>query len=426
MAATTGTATPAPFDPFAPGFFDDPYPTYARMRVEDPVHASPLGPWILFRHDDANRLLRDASLSVDVRKAIEVNPGERRRRTELLAELFPGREPRESTSILDIDPPDHTRLRRLVSKVFTPRRVEDLRPLVRRLVDEHLDAVAEQGEMDLIADLAFPLPFTVISEMLGMPDADRDQLRAWSHAVVQLLDLTITPDEARVAFLAADAMRDHVVDAIAWKRANPGDDLLTALVQAEDDGDVLSEQELLDQVVLLFIAGHETTVNLIGNGTAALLAHPDQLERWRDDPTLDTNAVHELLRYDSPVQFSRRIALAPLHIDGRDITPGTFVMTCLGGANRDPAVFGPDADRLDLGRPSASAHLSFGSGTHYCLGSALARLEGGEALAGLIRRFDGLSAADPDHPAWNGRLVLRGLESLALRFRPGPGRGVDR
>jgi cytochrome P450 len=403
------------FDPFAAGFFDDPYPTYARQREADPVHLSPLGPWILFRHGDASALLRDPSLSVDVRKAVEIDPRSRRRRDEMLDDLFPGRERREDTSILNVDPPDHTRLRRLVSKVFTPRRVEDLRPLVRRLVDERLDAVATDGRMDVIADLAFPLPFAVISEMLGMPEGDRDELRRWSHSVVQLLDITLTPDEVREGVVAAERMRAHVARAIAWKRERPADDLLTALITAEDEGDVLSETELVDQIVLLFIAGHETTVNLIGNGTLALLRHPEQLERWRDDVTLDANAVHELLRFDSPVQFSRRIALHRLEIGGRVIEPGRFVMTCLGSANRDPAVFGPDADVLDLGRPSAPLHLSFGSGTHYCLGSALARLEGAEAIGALIRRFDGLRLAT-DRPMWNGRLVLRGLDALPVTF----------
>lgn len=414
---STAEAEPVVFNPFEPGFFDDPYPQYARLRAVDPVHESALGPWILFRHADCHQLLRTPGLSVDVRKAVEIDPSARRYRDELREQLFPGRPPREDTSILNIDPPDHTRLRRLVSKVFTPRRVEGLRPMVRRIVEEHLDAVAPRGQMDLIADLAFPLPFAVISEMLGMPDGDRDQLRAWSHTLVEILDLTITPEAAREAFIAGEHMREHVAETIAWKRANLADDLLSALITAEDEGDVLSEAELSDQVMLLFIAGHETTVNLVGNGTLALLRHRDQLERWRDDPSLDQNAVQELLRYDSPVQFSRRIALEPIEVAGHHIDAGKFVMTCLGSANRDPEVFGPDADDLDLARPSAPLLLSFGSGIHHCLGAALARLEGQEALTGLIRRLDGLELAT-DAPDWNGRLVLRGLEELPLAFRP--------
>ena len=371
-----------PFDPFSPGFAADPYPHYRELREREPVHRTPFGPWVLLRHADCVRLLRDQSLSVDVRKAAAIDPTARLARERLLAEAAPGRALRENRSMLNIDPPDHTRLRRLVSSVFTPRRIGALRPLVSRLVAEHLDRVERRGEMDLIADLAFPLPFQVISEMLGMPEADRDQVREWSHTLVRILDFTIGPDELVAALDAGEAMRAHVAEVIEWKRANPADDLLTALIHAEEDGDALSERELNDQVTLLFIAGHETTVNLIGNGTLALLRHRDQLERWRDDPALDGDAVEELLRFDSPVQLSRRIALEPLEVGGQLVPAGSFVITVLGAANHDPEVFGPDADHLDLGRPTAGRHLSFGSGTHHCLGAALARLQGAEAISG--------------------------------------------
>jgi cytochrome P450 len=282
-------------------------------------------------------------------------------------------------------------------------------------VVEHLDAVAGRGEMDVIADLAFPLPFTVISEMLGMPEGDRDQLRAWSHAGVRLLDPILSSEQILEAFEAMGHMYDHCAEAIAWKREHPGDDLLTALIHAEEDGDTLSAPELQDQVVLLFLAGHETTVNLIGNGTLALLRHRDQLDVLRDDPGLDVNAIDELLRFDSPVQFSRRIVLRDVEIDGHAIGAGSFVMTCLGAANHDPAQWGPTADELDLRREGAARHLSFGSGIHHCLGAALARLEGQEAIGALVRRFDGLELAT-DAPAWNGRIVLRGLDELPVRW----------
>ncbi len=327
----------------------------------------------------------------------------------------PDSEPREDTSILNIDPPDHTRLRKLVSSVFTPRRVADLRPVVQRIVDQHLDAVADLDQFDLIADLAFPLPFTVISEMLGMPDSDRDQLREWSHTLVRILDFTIGPDELRECVIAGENMRAHISEVIEWKRRNPGDDLLTALIRAEDDGDVLSDVELLDQVNVLFIAGHETTVNLIGNGTWALLQHPEQLALLRDDPSVETTAIDELLRYDSPVQMSRRIALEPIELRGHHIEAGTFVLTSLGSANRDEAVFGPTAAELDLRRADAARHLSFGSGSHHCLGASLARLEGLVAITSLVRRFPDLRAVG--EPDWNGRLVLRGMDSLLLSPR---------
>ncbi len=400
------------FDPFSPGFAADPYPAYARERDAEPVQQTPFGPWMVFDHAESVRLLRDTTMSVDVRKAIEITGVDPRNRLGPEGEIDPELQRREDTSILNIDPPDHTRLRKLLSSVFTPKRVAGLRPVVERIVDEHLDAVVDRGEMDLIADLAFPLPFAVISEMLGMPESDRDQLRDWSHTLVRILDFTIGPDELAESLRAGESMRDHIADVVEWKRRNPAEDLLTALIRAEDDGDVLSDTELLDQVTVLFIAGHETTVNLIGNGTWALLQHRDQLESFRDEPGIETTAVDELLRYDSPVQMSRRIALEPMQIGGHDIDPGSFVLTCLGSANRDPLAFGPTADRLDLRRTDAARHLSFGSGTHHCLGASLARLEGGVAIARLLRRFPDVEPLD--EPKWNGRLVLRGMDELRL------------
>lgn len=410
------------FDPFAPGFAENPYDEYRRQREGESVQQTPFGPWIIFDHAESVRLLRDVTLSVDVRKAMEIIGEDPRDRAKMRAQLFPDKPPREDTSILNIDPPDHTRLRKLVSSVFTPRRVADLAPMIERMVDEHLDAVAGREQMDLIADLAFPLPFAVISEMLGMPEGDTAQLREWSHTLVKILDFTIGPEELMAAVMAGENLRDYVAEVIAWKRSNLGDDLLSALILAEDNGDVLSDTELLDQVNLLFIAGHETTVNLIGNGTWALLQNPDQLAMLRDDPSVEATAIDELLRYDSPVQISRRITLEPIDLAGRRVPAGVFVLTSLGSANRDPAAFGPTADRLDLRRTDAARHLAFGSGTHHCLGASLARLEGTIAITRLIRRFPDLRAAG--QPAWNGRLVLRGMDSLMLDLRPD--RGGDR
>ena len=403
------------FNPFAPGFAENPYEEYRVERESEPIQQTPFGPWIVFNHAESVQLLRDVTLSVDVRKAMEILGEDPRDRAKMRAELFPDKAPREDTSILNIDPPDHTRLRKLVSSVFTPRRVADLAPMIERIVDEHLDAVVDRGEMDLIADLAFPLPFAVISEMLGMPDGDSAQLREWSHTLVKILDFTIGPEELMAAVIAGENLREHIANVIEWKRSNLGDDLLSALILAEDNGDVLSDVELVDQVNVLFIAGHETTVNLIGNGTWALLQNRDQLELLRDDPTVEATAIDELLRYDSPVQISRRITLEPIQIGGRDVAAGTFVLTSLGSANRDPAVFGPTADQLDLRRADAARHLAFGSGTHHCLGASLARMEGTIAITRLIRRFPELQAISA--PAWNGRLVLRGMDSLRLSLR---------
>ncbi len=403
------------FNPFAPGFAENPYEEYRVERESEPIQQTPFGPWIVFSHAESVQLLRDVTLSVDVRKAMEILGEDPRDRAKMRAELFPDKAPREDTSILNIDPPDHTRLRKLVSSVFTPRRVADLAPMIERIVDEHLDAVADRGEMDLIADLAFPLPFAVISEMLGMPDGDSAQLREWSHTLVKILDFTIGPEELMAAVIAGENLREHIANVIEWKRSNLGDDLLSALILAEDNGDVLSDIELIDQVNVLFIAGHETTVNLIGNGTWALLQNRDQLELLRDDPTVEATAIDELLRYDSPVQISRRITLEPIQVGGHDVAAGTFVLTSLGSANRDPAVFGPTADQLDLRRADAARHLAFGSGTHHCLGASLARMEGTIAITRLIRRFPELQAMSA--PAWNGRLVLRGMDSLQLSLR---------
>ena len=399
------------FNPLQPGFAEDPYPHLAEMRTHDPVHESVLGMVMLFRYADVFALLRDPDLSVDDANA--AGETERRRAFAELAEEM-GREPgRQPQSILGMDPPDHTRIRKLVSKAFTPRMVEGLRERIEQLVDDALDRATNAGPVwDLVPELAFPLPFQVITDMLGMPDGDRDEIRDWSHTLAGTLDPVLSEDQMRAAFAARENMDEFVTEAIAWKRQNPADDLLSGLIAAEEDGDRLSEIELLDQVVLLYIAGHETTVNLIGNGTLALLRHRAELERWQADPDLDRNAVDELLRYDPPVQFSRRITLAPYRIDDVDIAPNTFVMTNLASANRDEAKWGPTADRVDLRREGASQHLAFGSGMHHCLGASLARLEGSVAIGRLIRRFPDLDLAG--EPVHNGRLTLRGLDSLPL------------
>ena len=405
MAGTT-TGEPVIFNPFEPGFFDDPYRQYAALREHDPVHRSPLEVWVLFRYDDIVTVLRDSSLSVEVDNATPTA------RMQMFAEQAPETRERGAHSILNVDPPDHTRLRRLVSKAFTPKMVHELRPRIQTLVDDALEAMAARGEADVIGDLAFPLPFTVISEMLGMPDGNRDDVRGWSHTLTKTLDPILSPEEVQAALAAADNMLAHVQDVLAWKRGHPADDLLTGLLAAEDEGDRLSEEELLDQVLLLYVAGHETTVNLIGNATLALLGHPDQLARLRSDPELDGGAVEELLRYDSPVQFSRRITTADLEVAGTTVPAGTFMLTCLGSANHDEARWGPTADELDTTRPDAGQHMSFGNGIHHCLGSSLARTEAQVAIGTLVRRFPDLELAG--EPERNGRVVLRGLESLPV------------
>jgi len=402
---------PPTLNPFEPGFFDNPYAQYERVRDEDPVHHSPLGAWVLFRYDDVNRLLRDPTMSVEERHStgldIQADPD--------IQAMYDERAEGGTHNMLNLDPPDHHRLRRLVSKVFTPATVEQLRPRIQELVDEHLDA-ADPAEFDLIAGLAFPLPFIVISEMLGLPEgADRIQLRDWSGAVVKNFDPVLSRDEQIAAIHAIDNIIAYVNEVIVWKRANPSGDLLTALIAAEDEGDRLCEDELVEQVMLLLVAGHETTVNLIGNGTLALLRHRDQLELLRDDASIDDTFVDELLRFDGPVQLTRRVTLKPLEIDGQTIDAGAMLFTVLGSANRDPAKWGPTADDLDLRRPDARDHVALGAGVHSCLGAHLARLEGQVALRTLVRRFPAMEAAT-DRPEWNGRIVIRGLSRFPLRL----------
>ena len=396
------------FNPLEAGYTDDPFPHLAEMRHRDPVHASLIGRWILFGYDDCFRLLRDPGMSVDDRKITEHDD---ERLTAFLDAVDGDADQLERTSILGIDPPDHTRLRRLVSKAFTPRTIEALRPRIQQLVDETLDRVAELGEADIIRELAFPLPFDVITEMLGMPPADTEALRTWSEDIVKTLDPIITEDEIKASVVAGQAMDRHIEDVIAWKRENPGDDLLTAMIEAEEDGDRMSTRELRDQVSLLFIAGHETTVNLIGTGIAELLNHPDQAALVRADG-LQMNGVDELLRFVSPVQMSRRITVNEIEVDGNTIASGEMVMAVLASANRDESKFGPTADQLDLTREGAGQHLSFGSGIHYCLGASLAKLEGQIAIGSFIERFPTATVVEA---AFNGRINLRGLEKLIVK-----------
>ncbi|HZU78517.1 MAG TPA: cytochrome P450 [Acidimicrobiales bacterium] len=400
------TDTAAVYNPFEPGFTDDPYPQYRMLRETDPVHHSPFGIWALFHHADVLRLLRDPELSVEDANA---NPTPL---TQIVDDALAERPDTGGQAMLNRDPPDHTRLRRLVSKAFTPRMIESLAPRVAELVEQSLDEMAERGGGDVIGDLAFPLPFQVITELLGMPDADGNQLREWSGLLVRVLEPVVDPDLLRSIADAGAKMTELVLDAIEWKRRNPADDLLTALIAAEEQGEVLSADELAAQVMLLYIAGHETTVNLIGNGTLALLRHRPQFDRLAREPELAGGAVDELLRFDSPVQMSRRITLQELQVGDKTIEAGAFVVLVLASANRDRAQWGDDADELDIARADAKGHVSFGGGHHLCLGAALARLEGRLALEGLARRFPSLELAGT--PVWNGRINLRGLDTLPV------------
>ena len=394
---------------------DDPFPLFAAVRELGPVHAVTLADghdaWLVLGYEEARIALNDQRLSKDMHAALASGGG-------VVAEGLPG--PAFARHMLSVDPPDHTRLRRLVSAAFTPRRVEELRPRVQAIVDELLDAIADAGpdaRIDLVGAFAFPLPFTVICELLGVPEADRPAL---GQGLTALLVPTSTPAEYARAKEASDAvvaMLEALVDA---KRATPGDDLVSGLIRARDGGERLSAQELLSTIFQLIVAGHDTTASLIGNSVVALLQHPRQLDELRSDLGKLTVAVEELLRYDAPVPHSTfRYAVAPVDIGGATIPGGAQVIICLAAANRDRGQY-VDPGELDLDR-AVSRHLAFGHGIHHCLGAPLARMEGQLALGSLLRRFPGLRLAVPvDELQWahGDGLVLRGLSELPVV--PGP------
>jgi len=398
------------WDPSDPAFRANPYPFYDRLRTEAPVYRAPGGPLVISRYDDIVRVLRSNAFSRDVEanaRFDESDVVERRRR-----ERRGG-----AKTILNLDPPDHTRLRRLVSKAFTPSAVDRLRPRIVEMVDAVLDRAAERGEFELVDELAFPVPFQVISELLDMPTERADELRSWSQALTLGLEPGATMDDLDAAEAAIMQLIPYLVTIIEERRSSPGDDLLSGLLSVEDEGDTLSPAELIAFVVLLYVAGHETTVNLIGNGTVALLHYPDQLVRWRDDPTLDANAVDELLRFDGPVQHTVRVPMEPATFIGAQgeeivVEPGETVLTVLGAGNHDPVVF-DDPHALRLDRHNAQRHLAFSTGIHYCLGASLAKLEANIAIGRLIRRFDTIELAGEPH--WRDRLTIRGVDRLPLR-----------
>jgi len=391
------------FNPMDPEFIADPYPTYHRLRAEDPVHHSPLGFWVLTRYEDVVAALRDPRL---VKEPIAA----------FVAARFGAAMPAMGLSMLDRDPPDHTRLRGLVNKAFTPRVVEALRPHIQKIVDGLLARVEGAGTMDLIEEFAYPLPVTVICQMLGVPVEDRERFKQWGLDIARGLDAILLPpdsDVARRSVAARHALADYFRGLIAERRAAPRGDMLSDLIAAEEAGDKLSEDELLATCILLLVAGHETTVNLIGNGTLALLRHPDQLRRLRENPGLIASAVEELLRYDGPVQRTARIPSADVTFDGLTIGKGEMVMPFIGAADRDPAQF-PDPDRLDITRTD-NRHIAFGWGIHFCLGAPLARVEGQIAIGTLVQRLPKLALAT-DRPEYRQSLTLRGLTTLPVGF----------
>ena len=387
-----------------PAVIADPYPLLRQLRETAPVHKLGFSDfWILTRFEDCRTALRDQRLG-------NPEPGDG---VPMLIAADRSRDPDGPRSLLSLNPPDHTRIRSLVSRAFTPRRVERLRPAVQAMTRELLVPVAEAGECDLIEALAFPLPANVISELVGVPVADRDRLRPLVSDLAATLEPNRQPEEVQQAAVSGAKMQEYLDDLIDRRRQESRDDLLSGLITASDGEDRLTQQEVVNTVSLIYAAGFETTMNLIGNMVNTLMRHPDQLARLRADRSLVPSAVEEVLRYEPPVQIDGRYVRADAEIGGHLIPRGHAVLTLLGAANRDPAAV-EDPDRFDVGR-SEVPMLSFGSGIHFCLGAALARLEGQVVLETLLDRFGTWTPLD-DNPPWKRRLTLRGLARLPVAF----------
>ena len=385
-------------NPLDPAFRDDPYPALKRLRESQPVHQAPFGMWRLTRYDDIERLLRE--VRAGVRRSDGTRPGE------------------ESTGgsefMLQQDPPDHTRLRKLVSKAFTPRAIERWRPRAEAIVEELLDRVEAKGELDVIADLALPVPSTLICEMLGVPVEDRASFTVWTADATHGLAAQMSPpDVVERAAQAAEHLEEYFEDLIQSRRQEPREDLLSDLIRAEEAGDRLSRNELLSQSIGLLIAGFETTIGLIGNGVRALIRHPRELEKLRRDPGLIESAVEECLRYDGPIPLTVRILHEDAEFAGIRVPKDAQVFAMLAAANRDPEVF-QEPDRFDIERRD-NRHLAFGGGTHFCLGTHLARLEAQLAIGGLVRRLPGLELVN-EKVEW-GPSLFRVPGRLPVRFR---------
>ncbi|MBD1373079.1 cytochrome P450 [Hazenella sp. IB182357] len=400
------------FDITSPEYRKDPYPVYAHFREHDPVHyftfkgfQEEVPSWLITRYDDCVALLRDNRLTKDVNNIFSKEDLQKRSEDRDLAFL--------SEHMLMKDPPDHTRLRSLVHQVFTPRMIENLRTRIEEIADQLLDEMEKKSTGELLSDFAFPLPIIVISEMMGIPPEKREQFRIWSNA---LIDESNDESKIKDTQLKMKAFKNYIGELIKARREHPTDDVISGLVQAEENGEKLSEEELFSMLFLLIIAGHETTVNLIANGTLALLKHPDQFKRLKEQPELIGTAVEELLRFTNPVQITtQRWANEDFVFHGQPIKKGDGVWIAIGSANRDPAQF-EKPEKLDIGR-TPNRHIAFGFGIHFCLGAPLARLEGQIALNALFKRFPHMELAiEEDQIKWRNASIFRGLVELPVRF----------
>jgi cytochrome P450 len=386
----------------------NPQAIYARMREQDPVHCA-VGPvsgnnfWFITRYDDCVAALKNQTFGKEYRKRLPEH---------ILAKYGPD-EPAfamMNQNMLFVDPPDHTRLRSLVHKAFTPRMIENLRPRIQTIADDLLDKMGSSGETDLLTSFAFPLPITVIAELLGIPASDQHQFREWTRGML----FSSNMEEINLAALSFVMYMHQMFDD---RRIHPQEDLISGLVAVEEAGDKLSTEELISMVFLLLVAGHETTVNLIGNGTLALLQHRDQLDKLRQDPTLIKNAVEEMLRYNGPIEAAtNRWAFDNVKMGDKTIPLGDIVLVALASANRDPSVF-PNPDKFDITRAEASKHIGFGNGLHYCLGAPLARMEGTIAINALVQRLPKLDlAVSTNELKWNESILLHGMKEMPVRY----------
>ncbi|TAL00539.1 MAG: cytochrome P450 [Rhodospirillaceae bacterium] len=391
----------------SPDFLRNPYPAYERLRQADPVHRLPLGFLVLSRHQDISAVLRDKRFGKTYAERMELRNGPYIMDEPAFRSM--------SKWMMWVNPPTHTRLRGLVTKAFAARRIEDMRERIQHVVDDTIDRLAPRGAADLINDFAFALPVGVICDMLGIPAEDAHLFLSAVQNIAKLLDpVTLTRDEIDEANTHFATMADYFERLFDLRRNEPRPDLTSELIYAEENGSKLSKEELTANIIQLFSAGHETSVNLIGNGLLALHRHPDQLALLRNDPTLIGNAVEELLRYDSPVQAAGRDANEDAEIDGRPVAKGEAIVCLLGAGNRDPEAHDA-AERLDIRRKNIR-HLSFGGGPHYCIGAQLARIEAEVAVASLLRRLPNLTVDNLDAPDWRLNFVIRGLSALPAHW----------
>jgi pimeloyl-[acyl-carrier protein] synthase len=390
---------------FDPAFRSDPYPFYQRVRETDPIHWNPPGFWLITRYADALTVLRDPRIGHPKVRTAEYTAHLYQQGQLSPIELLLGH------WIISKNPPDHTRLRRLVSKAFTPSVIEGLRPQIQALADSLIDQVEGHETFDLMAEVAYLLPVMVIADLLGVPSADRKRFKQWSHDLVGVIDIAPNIEAMQRGNAAIQKFIDYFRDLITERRSQPQKDLLSALIAVHDEGEQLNELELVTNCILLLVAGHETTMNLIGNGMLALLRHREQLTKLHDDPTLIGSAVEELLRYESPVQFFGRTANEDVSIGGKILKRGQGIFILPGAINRDPEQFS-EPDQLDLSR-SDNPHLAFGYGIHFCLGAPLARIEGEIAIRTLVQRLPNLRLCD-DLIQWREVIAVRGLKSLTV------------